>query len=139
MKKLILYKKGKVKSLDVKYSSNLKNKLANNVELNNTFTNNISSIYDDINRKNKIKKEEISILSNANLNILKRLTTFAKEEILNNSSDFPSANKKHFFDMKSLDSLTKLKHKIINSKKSIKRKIKKNLNKNNMGKFFSKD
>ena len=130
MKKLILYKKFKAKSSDVNHSSKSKYNSANNVELNNTFTNNISSIYDDINRKNKTKKEEISILSNANLNILKKLTTYAKEEILNNSSDFPSANKKHFFDLKSLDSLTKIKHKIINSKKSLKRKIKKNLNKN---------
>ena len=130
MKKLILYKKFKAKSSDVNHSSKSKYNSANNVELNNTFTNNISSIYDDINRKNKTKKEEISILSNANLNILKKLTTYAKEEILNNSSDFPSANKKHFFDLKSLDSLTKIKHKIINSKKSFKRKIKKNLNKN---------
>ena len=78
------------------HSSKSKYNSANNVELNNTFTNNISSIYDDINRKNKTKKEEISILSNANLNILKKLTTYAKEEILNNSSDFPSANKKLF-------------------------------------------
>ena len=132
MKKLILNKKGKEKSLDIKFSNNLKTRIANNIELNNTFTNNMSSFYDDIIRKRKIKKEEISFLSNANLNILKRLSTYAKAEILNNSSDFPRANKKEFFNLKSFDSLTKLKYKIINKRKSIKQKSKRKLIKKNI-------
>ena len=57
MKKLILNKKGTIKSLDIKFSNNLKTRIANNIELNNTFTNGMSSLYDDIIRKRKIKKE----------------------------------------------------------------------------------
>ena len=100
MKKLISNKKGKVKSSDFKYSSNFNNKISNNIQSNNTFTNNMSSLYDDIIRNKRIKKEEISILSNENLSILKRLSTYAKEEILNNSSDFPKENKIKFFHLK---------------------------------------
>ena len=62
MKKIFLYKKGKVKSLDIRNSSNLKNKIINNTESNNKFSNNIPSVNDGISRKNMKKGEEISIL-----------------------------------------------------------------------------
>ena len=131
MNKLILYKKNQVKSLDAKTSFNLKNKFVNFTEQKNNFLNNKSIIYDKNIAKNKIKKEDISILSNANLDILKRLTTFAKAEMLNNSTDTPKVNKNAIINMESLDSLTKLKNKIIKTKNSIKRMQKKILNKKN--------
>ena len=131
MNKLILYKKNQVKSLDAKTSFNLKNKFVNFTEQKNNFLNNKSIIYDKNIAKNKIKKEDISILSKANLDILKRLTTFAKAEMLNNSTDTPKVNKNAIVNMESLDSLTKLKNKIIKTKNSIKRMQKKNLNKKN--------
>ena len=139
MKKLIVNKKGKRKSLDLNYLNNLKNRVRNNEDLNNTFTNHMSSLFDDIIRKRKIKKEDISILSNANLDILKSLSTYAKEEKLNinNSSDFPSENKNKFFNLKSLNSLTKLKKKIINDKNSLKQKPKKIIIKKNISAYSS--
>ena len=131
MKKFILSQKGKVKSLDVKSVASLKNKLINSAESNIKFSNKNLPAYDGIIPKNKIKKEEISILSNANLAILKRLTTFAKEEILNFLSDFPRVNKKAIIDIESMDSLTKLKQKLNNGNKSFKRMQKKIINKKN--------
>ena len=80
MKKLILYKKNKRKSLDIKNVANMKKRLKNKDDLNTTFNYNISSLYHDIMDKKLIKgsKNEINKLSNANINILKTLSTFAK-------------------------------------------------------------
>ena len=133
MKKIFLYKKGKVKSLDIRNSSNLKNKIINNTESNNKFSNNIPSVNDGISRKNMKKGEEISILSNANLNILRRLSTFALAEILNNSTDFQNVNKKKILNLRSIDNSPKFNHKIINNKI----RVKWNINKNSTRKSLS--
>ena len=124
MKKL-LSKKNKVKSMDIKSVSNLKKKLKNQEELNNTF-NNMSPLYHDIFDKKKLKesKNEINILSNANVNILKTLSTFAKEEILNNSYDF-TENKQYKSKINHLNSLPELKSRLLKNKISPKRVSKK--------------
>ena len=113
MKKLISFQKKKIKSLDLKKASNLKNRLNNNNELKNSFKNSLSPKYNDILKKNitKDNQREINILSNENLKILKRLSTFAKEEITNDSIDF-SISKKNFSKLKSIKSVTKSKDKM---------------------------
>ena len=130
MKKLNFYKRQNRKSLDLKKLSHLKKKLKNKESLNNTFNINMSSLYNDVMNKNVIKnnKKEIDILSNANLNILKTLSTFVKEEILNNSSDFPNS-KRFFSPIKSRASLTCLNSGITDIKKTPK-KLKKIIQQN---------
>ena len=111
MKKLISFQNNKIKSLDLKKVSILKNKLNNNNESKNLFTSSLSSKFNDILKKNVIKEnqKEINILSNENLKIVKRLSTFAKEEILNDSADFSKLSKKNFSKLKSIKSVTKSK------------------------------
>ena len=122
-------KNKKIKSLETKNVINLKKRLKPNDKFNSTFINyNISDIYNDLfNIKNKKEnKKEIDILSNANLNILEKLSTFAKEEILSDSLNISPINKKNYYSkLNSLDNFTKLKSKINKSKKT----SKKNLNK----------
>ena len=132
MKKLILFKKNKIKSLDIKNVANMKKRLKNKDDLNTTFNYNISSLYHDIIDKKLIKgsKNEINKLSNANINILKTLSTFAKEEILNNSYDFPKNKRKYISPIKSIDSLTDLKNKLYKNKKRRSKQRLKNINSN---------
>ena len=128
MKKLIPLKKNKIKSLDMKRVSFIKKKIFSKQELNSTYINNIPSLYRDVINKKRIKenKNEIDKLTSANLNILKTLSTFAKEEMLNNSYDIQK-NKKYFSNLKSLDSLTELKLRLNETKKSPKKPVKKKL------------
>jgi len=139
MKKLISFKKNKIKSLDVNKVSYLKRRLKNIEDLNSTFNNYMPTAYNDITKNRGIKgsKKEINILSNENLKILKRLSTFAKEEILNTSSDFQKVNRKQISNIKSLDSLNSVKSKINKNKKRINPNISQfsfNSHKNNLSK-----
>ena len=110
----------------------MKKRLKNKDDLNTTFNYNISSLYHDIIDKKLIKgsKNEINKLSNANINILKTLSTFAKEEILNNSYDFPKNKRKYISPIKSIDSLTDLKNKLYKNKKRRSKQRLKNINSN---------
>ena len=114
MKKIISFQKNKINSLDLKKASNLKNRLNNNNELKNLFKNSMSSKYNDILKQNVLKenKKEINILSNENLKIMKRLSTFAKEEMINDPADFSKLSKKNFYKSKSIKSVTKSKDKM---------------------------
>jgi hypothetical protein len=78
----------KIKSLDVKNSLKMKNIFKKKKKLNRSVRHNSASIYEDAIKDLSIfkSKDEISKLSNANLNIIKILNSCAKEEILNDSS-----------------------------------------------------
>jgi hypothetical protein len=67
----------------------IKKRFEDKEELNESFDCEIPSLYRNIIKRKS--KKEIEILSNANLNILKNISTFVKEE-LNNSTGFPTRN-----------------------------------------------
>ena len=89
MKKYVHFNTNQVKSLDMKRVLSIKKRFQDKEELNESFDCEIPSLYRNIIKRKSQK--EIEILSNANLNILKNISTFVKEE-LNNSTGFPTRN-----------------------------------------------
>ena len=91
MKKYVHFNTNQVKSLDMKRVLSIKKRFEDKEELNESFDCEIPSLYRNIIKIKRKSKKEIEILSNANLNILKNISTFVKEE-LNNSTGFPTRN-----------------------------------------------
>ena len=86
----------KIKSLEVNNAKKIKNVLRKKSGLNKSVIYNSNAIYEEImdglGRHND--QEEISLLSNANINILKMLNSAANDDILNDSS-FMLNNNEH--------------------------------------------
>ena len=91
MKKYVHFNTNQVKSLDMKRVLSIKKRFEDKEELNESFDCEIPSLYRNIIKIKRKSKKEIEILSNANLNILKNISTFVEEE-LNNSTGFPTRN-----------------------------------------------
>ena len=91
MKKYVHFNTNQVKSLDMKRVLSIKKRFEDKEELNESFDCEIPSLYRNIIKIKRKSQKEIEILSNANLNILKNISTFVKEE-LNNSTGFPTRN-----------------------------------------------
>ena len=89
MKKYVHFNTNQAKSLDMKRVLSIKKRFEDKEELNESFDCEIPSLYRNIIKRKS--KKEIEILSNANLNILKNISTFVEEE-LNNSTGFPTRN-----------------------------------------------
>ena len=77
--------KRKIKSLDTNRSMKLKKELKKKSNMSKTVLYKIPPINKDIIKEDN-NKEEISLLSNANLKIIKILNSFANDDILNESS-----------------------------------------------------
>ena len=99
----------KIKSLDANRALKIKKVLKKKKKFNKSVIYNISSLKKDIMREIigiHNEKEEISLLSNANLNIIKILNTCANDDFLNDSSFI---NNNDDPKEKSLESITKWK------------------------------
>ena len=129
MEKIVKFHQNKIKSLDNETVSSLKKKLEKKENLNKSFVTTIPKFYNNIIKK-KIRKEsrkEIELLSNANLRILKTLSTFVQEEMLNDSIETPIKNKNKISKFNSLDNPKKVKKISFKSKQSDKKSSKKTL------------
>ena len=127
--KIVKFHQNKIKSLDNETVSSLKKKLEKKENLNNSFVTTIPKFYNNIIKK-KIRKEsrkEIELLSNTNLRILKTLSTFVQEEMLNDSVETPIKNKNKISKFNSLDNPKKVKKISSKSKQSDKKSSKKTL------------
>jgi len=101
-----------MKSLDVKSVSILKKKLKNKNGFNNTIAyHNMTSMFNDVLKERGIKenKNDIKLLENANLKIIKTLSSMAKEELSNITKEFKSNKNNNIINMKSSSNLNKLK------------------------------
>ena len=110
--KSVSFRDTKMKSLDVKSVSILKKKLKNKNCFNNTIAyHNMTSMFNDVLKERGIKenKNDIKLLENANLKIIKTLSSMAKEELSNITKEFKSNKNNNIINMKSSSNLNKLK------------------------------
>ena len=126
--------KRKIKSLDTNRSMKLKKELKKKSNMSKTVLYKISPINKDIIKEDN-NKEEISLLSNANLKIIKILNSFANDDILNESS-FIVSNSNEDAKEKSVESITKWKNRLCAFKGSPKNKNKKSKPKSNNSLFL---
>ena len=108
MKSSFRQKSKKMKSLDSKHTLKLK-KALNKKKITRSVIykpNAKKNLLKQIENQNIKEKDEISLLSNANLNIIKLLNSCANEDILNESSYIVSNSNEDIKD-RSLDSLNK--------------------------------
>ena len=132
-----LKKNKKLKSLDSNRVNKIKNILKKKKKLNRSVIYNTSSLQKEIMREiigRRNEKEEISLLSNANVNIIKMLNTCANEDIINDSSYMNDDHKE-----RSLESITKWKRRMCAYEGSpiLTHKRNKNWKNNNIFKFNS--
>ena len=111
MKSSIKHNSKTMKSLDSKQTHKLKNAKKN-------ILREIESLKE---------KDEISLLSNANLNIIKILNSCANEDILNESSSFIVSNSNDDIKERSLESINKWKKRVCQFKPSPMQKYKKRI------------
>ena len=111
-----------MKSLDVKSVSILKKKLKNKNCFNNTIAyHNMTSMFNDVLKERGIKenKNDIKLLENANLKIIKTLSSMAKEELSNITKEFKSNKNNNIINMKSSSNLNKLKDLSLSPQKKV--------------------
>jgi hypothetical protein len=122
-----------MKSLDSKHALKLKNALhKKKITQSEIYNANAKkNLLREIENQNLKEKEEISLLSNANLNIIKILNSCAKEDILNESSYIASNSNEDIKD-RSLESINKWHKRVCKFKaspmQSFKKKIKRQTN-----------
>ena len=99
-----------IKSLDINRSIKIKRMLKKKKKLNRSVINKRISLNEDKTKDTGMCKEqdEISLLSNANLNIIKILNSCANEEILNDSSFITIKDRHNNKKEKSVESISKL-------------------------------
>ena len=101
-----------IKSLDINRSIKIKRKIKKKKKLNRSVINKRISINEENAKDTGICKEqdlnEISLLSNANLNIIKILNSCANEEILNDSSFITIKDRHNYEKESSVESISKL-------------------------------
>ena len=130
-------KNKKLHSLDSNRVNKIKKILKKKKNINRSVIYNTSSLQKDIMREitgRRNEKEEISLLSNANVNIIKILNTCANDDILNDSSYMNDDHKE-----RSLESITNWKKRMCAYEVSpvITHKKSKNLKNNNIFKYNS--
>ena len=120
--KSVSFRDTKMKSLDVKNVSILKKKLKNKNGFNNTIAyHNMTSMFNDVLKERGIKenKNDIKLLENANLKIIKTLSSMAKEELSNITKEFKSNKNNNIINMKSSSNLNKLKDLSLSPQKKV--------------------
>ena len=133
-----------IKSLDINRSIKIKRIIKKKKKLNRSVMDKRISLNEDNTKDTGMYKEqeqdEISLLSNANLNIIKILNSCANEEILNDSSFITIKDRHNFKKEKSVESISKFSPQLRNRLcafspiPGFKKSRNKNINKNN--KFF---
>ena len=116
----------KMKSLDINRSLKMKNALKKKKQFNNTALYKQTRLNKEIiKEKGQFKEDdEFSLLSNANINIIKILNSFANEDNILNDSSFMHSNSIDDQKDKSIDSITKWKKRICAYKGSPKNRMK---------------
>ena len=101
-----------IKSLDINRSIKIKRILKKKKKLNRSEIKKRISLNEDNTKGTGMCKEkeqdEISLLSNANVNLIKILNSCANEEILNDSSFITIKDRHNFKKEKSVESISKL-------------------------------
>jgi hypothetical protein len=116
-----------MKSLDSKHTLKIKNALSKKITQSVIYkTNAKKNLLREIENQGIKEKDEISLLSNANLNIIKLLNSCANEEILNESSYIPSNSNEDIGD-RSLESINKWHKRVCKFKVSPIQKFKKKI------------
>ena len=128
MKSSFKHNSKKMKSLDSKQTLKLKNALSKKKITQSVVykPNEKKNILREIENHSIKEKDEISLLSNANLNIIKILNSCANEDILNDSS-FIVSNSNDDIKDRSLESINKWQKRICQFKPSPKQKFKKRI------------
>ena len=114
----ILKNNNKIKGLDANHSLKIKKVLKKKKKFNKSVIYNISSLKKDIMREiigRHNEKDEISLLSNANINIIKILNSCANDDFLNDSSFIINNDDQKD---KSIESITKWKNRMRGLKNS---------------------
>ena len=133
MKSSFKQRSKKMKSLDSKHTQKLKNALHKKKITQSVIykPNSKKNILREIENQNLKEQDEISLLSNANLNIIKILNSCANEDILNESSYIVSNSNEDIKD-RSVESINKWHKRVCQYKASpmqhFKKKIKKQTN-----------
>ena len=123
----------KIKSLDKASCRRIKKVIKKKKKFNRSVINVRSPLYvNDINNTGNFKdQDEISILSNANLNILKILNSCANEEIINDSPFIVINDRHNYKKENSVESISKWRSPILPLSPVIKKKREINSSKNN--------